>query len=127
MKTILSFLLLIVLTVSCQMKQKENAEVAEEHTETNVADSIKASAIFWVDKAEIENREEYRFRTVKAKVFIHEDGKVDLQAYINKQPKDVDKYLRDHLSKFKVSEKMFESGYVQPGEKIVQLLYGIRK
>ncbi|UVP13572.1 DUF4891 domain-containing protein [Bacteroides ovatus] len=29
--------------------------------------------------------------------------------------------MRHHLSKFQVTEKMFEGGYVQPGEQFVQL------
>ncbi|MCS2966296.1 DUF4891 domain-containing protein [Bacteroides ovatus] len=37
--------------------------------------------------------------------------------------------MRHHLSKFQVTEKMFEGGYVQPGEQFVQLrcLWGMLK
>ena len=60
-------------------------------------------------------------RTVKAKVFVHEDGKVDFQSFVKKQSTDLEKYIRHHLAKFQVSERMLESGYIQPGEQFVQL------
>ena len=92
----------------------------------NVLRTISATAIFWIDKAETKHCKEWGFRTVKAKVLIHENGKVDLEAFVKKQSPDMEKYVRHHLAKFQVSEKMLESGYVQPGEQFVQLrcLYG---
>ena len=108
MKTILFYFLLTILAVSCQLKQSEN-------TEKEVSDNVSNS-----------DTEECGFRTVKAKVLIHENGKVDLEAFVKKQSPDMEKYVRHHLAKFQVSEKMLESGYVQPGEQFVQLrcLYG---
>ena len=114
------------------MKQSENTEkevsdnVSNSDTEECIADTISATAIFWIDKAETKHCKEWGFRTVKAKVLIHENGKVDLEAFVKKQSPDMEKYVRHHLAKFQVSEKMLESGYVQPGEQFVQLrcLYG---
>ena len=132
MITILFYFLLTILAVSCQLKQSENTEkevsdnVSNSDTEECIADTISATAIFWIDKAETKHCKEWGFRTVKAKVLIHENGKVDLEAFVKKQSPDMEKYVRHHLAKFQVSEKMLESGYVQPGEQFVQLrcLYG---
>lgn len=127
MKAILSYFLLVVLLVSCQLKQNENAEkqvaknTSNDNTEECVADTVKATAIFWIDKAETKHCKEWGFRTIKAKVLIHPNGKVDLQAFVKKQSPDLERYIRHHLSKFQVSEKMLEGGYVQPGEQFVQL------
>ena len=136
MKTILFYFLLAILAVSCQSKQSENTEkevsdnVSNSDTEECIADTISATAIFWIDKhKEMPGQSSKRpgaVRTVKAKVNIHENGKVDLEAFVKKQSPDMEKYVRHHLAKFQVSEKMLESGYVQPGEQFVQLrcLYG---
>ena len=132
MKTILTLLLLIVVTTSCQLKKSDTA-VAEsteiDNAEDCTADTVKATAIFWIDKAETKHCKEYGFRTIKAKVLIREDGKVDLLSFVKKQSPDVEKYIRHHLSKFQVTEKMFEGGYVQPEEQFVQLrcLWGMLK
>ena len=135
MKTILTLLLLIVVTTSCQLKKSDNTETAvTESTEIDnaedcTADTVKATAIFWIDKVETKHCKEYGFRTIKAKVLIREDGKVDLLSFVKKQSPDVEKYIRHHLSKFQVTEKMFEGGYVQPEEQFVQLrcLWGMLK
>ena len=135
MKTILTLLLLIVVTTSCQLKKSDNTETAvAESTEIDnaedcTADTVKATAIFWIDKVETKHCKEYGFRTIKAKVLIREDGKVDLLSFVKKQSPDVEKYIRHHLSKFQVTEKMFEGGYVQPEEQFVQLrcLWGMLK
>ena len=135
MKTILTLLLLIVVTASCQLKKSDNTETAvAESTEIDnaedcTADTVKATAIFWIDKVETKHCKEYGFRTIKAKVLIREDGKVDLLSFVKKQSPDVEKYIRHHLSKFQVTEKMFEGGYVQPEEQFVQLrcLWGMLK
>jgi len=58
MKTILTLLLLIVVTTSCQLKKSDNTETAvAESTEIDnaedcTADTVKATAIFWIDKVE---------------------------------------------------------------------------
>ena len=123
MKTILTLLLLIVVTTSCQLKKSDNTETAvTESTEIDNAEDC-------IDKAETKHCKEYGFRTIKAHVLIREDGKVDLMSFVKKQSPAVETYIRHHLSKFKVSEKMFEGGYVQPGEQFVQLrcLWGMLK
>ena len=57
MKTILFYFLLTILAVSCQLKQSENTEkevsdnVSNSDTEECIADTISATAIFWIDKA----------------------------------------------------------------------------
>ena len=135
MKTNLTLLLLLVMMVSCQPKKSDSTEmsVAEaakiDNIEDCTVDTVKATAIFWIDKAETKHCKEYGFRTIKAHVLIREDGKVDLMSFVKKQSPAVETYIRHHLSKFKVSEKMFEGGYVQPGEQFVQLrcLWGMLK
>ena len=73
MKTNLTLLLLIIVMVSCQLKKSDNTEtaVAEateiDNTEDCTADTVKATAIFWIDKAETKHCKEYGFRTIKAK------------------------------------------------------------
>ena len=82
MKTILSCCLVIILAVSCQMKQNQNSDesidenMSVDNTETCMVDTVKATAIFWIDKAEAKHCKDSRLRTIKAKVFIHENGKV---------------------------------------------------
>ena len=106
MKTNLTLLLLLVMMVSCQPKKSDSIEmsVAEaakiDNIEDCAADTVKATAIFWIDKVETKHCKEYGFRTIKARVLIRE-----------------------------VTEKMFEGGYVQPGEQFVQLrcLWGMLK
>ena len=106
MKTILTLLLLIVVTASCQLKKSDNTETAvAESTEIDnaedcTADTVKATAIFWIDKAETKHCKEYGFRTIKAHVLIREDGKVDLMSFVKKQSPAVETYIRHHLSKF---------------------------
>ena len=81
MKTNLTLLFLLVMMISCQPKKSDSIEmsVAEaakiDNIEDCAADTVKATAIFWIDKVETK---EYGFRTIKAKVLIREDGKVDL-------------------------------------------------
>ena len=71
MKTILFYFLLTILAVSCQLKQSENTEkevsdnVSNSDTEECIADTISATAIFWIDKAETKHCKEWGFRTVK--------------------------------------------------------------
>lgn len=127
MKSILFYFLLLMLTVSCQFRQNEKAEdtIAEEPTsssvESNEVDTVKATAIFWVDKAEVIKLQNYTLRTVKAKVNIHEDGKVDFLSFIKQQPPELEQYVLDRLAEFEVSEKMLKGGYIKPGEQVVQL------
>ena len=98
MKTILTLLLLIVVTTSCQLKKSDNTETAvAESTEIDnaedcTADTVKATAIFWIDKAETKHCKEYGFRTIKAHVLIREDGKVDLMSFVKKQSPAVETY-----------------------------------
>ena len=78
MKTILSCCLVIILAVSCQMKQNQNSDesidenMSVDNTETCMVDTVKATAIFWIDKAEAKHCKDSGLRTIKAKVFIHE-------------------------------------------------------
>lgn len=135
MKTNLTLLFLLVMMVSCQPKKSDSIEmsVAEaakiDNIEDCTVDTVKATAIFWIDKVETKHCKEYGFRTIKAKVLIREDGKVNLLSFAKKQSPAVETYIRHHLFKFQVSEKMFEGGYVQPGEQFVQLrcLWGMLK
>lgn len=90
MKTILTLLLLIVVTTSCQLKKSDTA-VAEsteiDNAEDCTADTVKATAIFWIDKAETKHCKEYGFRTIKAHVLIRENGKVDLMSFVKNNPR----------------------------------------
>ena len=123
---LIPFFALLCILFSCQPSPKAQDGGEEDAQEEFVDTTPKATAIFWIDKAETKHCKEWGFRTVKAKVLIHENGKVDLEAFVKKQSPDMEKYVRHHLAKFQVSEKMLESGYVQPGEQFVQLrcLYG---
>lgn len=125
MRTVIFFFFIAILAVSCQMKQNESPDNSANDTgddvTTDVTDTIKSTAIFWIDKAELKNCKDYGFRTIKAKVFLHEDGKVDLLAFVKKQSSGSETYIRHHLSKFQVSEKMLKGNYVPLGEQYVQL------
>ena len=73
MKTNLTLLLLLVMMVSCQPKKSDSIEmsVAEaakiDNIEDCAADTVKATAIFWIDKVETKHCKEYGFRTIKQK------------------------------------------------------------
>lgn len=127
MKSILFYFLLLVLTASCQLRQNEKTEdtTAEDPTsnsvESNEVDTVKATAIFWVDKAELIKLQNYTLRTVKAKVNIREDGKVDFLSFIKHQTPELEQYILDRLVNFQVTEKMLKGGYIKPGEQVVQL------
>ena len=75
MKTILSCCLVIILAVSCQMKQNQNSDesidenMSVDNTETCMVDTVKATAIFWIDKAEAKHCKDSGLRTIKAKVY----------------------------------------------------------
>ena len=105
MKTILSCCLVIILAVSCQMKQKQNQNsddsIAEnmsvDGTETCIVDTVKATAIFWIDKAEAKHCKDSGLRTIKAKVFIHEDGKVEFESFVKKQSIGLEKYIEKRI------------------------------
>ena len=123
MKTILSCCLVIILAVSCQMKQNQNSDesIDENMSVDNTETTVKATAIFWIDKAEAKHCKDSGLRTVKAKVFIHENGKVDFLSFTKKQSSGVEKYILHHLDKFQISKRMLEGGYIQTGEQFVQL------
>ena len=127
MKTNLTLLLLLVMMVSCQPKKSDSIEmsVAEaakiDNIEDCATDTVKATAIFWIDKVETKHCKEYGFRTIKAKVLIHEDGKVEFESFVKKQSIGLEKYIRHHLDKFQISKRMLEGGYIQTGEQFVQL------
>ncbi len=73
MKTILSCCLVIILAVSCQMKQNQNSDesidenMSVDNTETCMVDTVKATAIFWIDKAEAKHCKDSGLRTIKGK------------------------------------------------------------
>ena len=120
MKTILTLLLLIVVTTSCQLKKSDNTETAvAESTEIDnaedcTADTVKATAIFWIDKAETKHCKEYGFRTIKAKVLIREDGKVNLLSFAKKQSPAVETYIRHHLPNLKFRKRCLKAGMCNP-------------
>ena len=99
MKTNLTLLLLLVMMVSCQPKKSDSTEmsVAEaakiDNIEDCTVDTVKATAIFWIDKVETKHCKEYGFRTIKAKVLIREDGKVNLLSFAKKQSPAVETYI----------------------------------
>lgn len=125
MKTILAFFSLIILAVSCQQNQNKNAnENISSKQIVSKSGPIDITAVFWIDKAERDTLTyPYHVRTVKAKVLIHEDGKVDLKEFIKDQTPSVDKYIRHHLAKFQIPPKEFGPRRIKPGEQIVQLRY----
>ena len=67
MKTNLTLLLLLVMMVSCQPKKSDSIEmsVAEaakiDNIEDCTVDTVKATAIFWIDKVETKHCKEYGF------------------------------------------------------------------
>lgn len=129
MRTILSCFLLVLLAVSCQVKEKEtpinatvdSVTVNKKEDVYLIKDTVEATAIFWIDKKEMKAGQAKNYRTVKAKVLIHRDGRVELQSFVKQQSNDLEKYVRHHLDKFRVSEEIFKSRYVKPGEQFVQL------
>ena len=86
-----------------------------------MVDTVKAPAIFWIDKAEAKHCKDSGLRTIKAKVFIHENGKVDFLSFTKKQSSGVEKYIHHHLHKFKNKKLIYKGGYILTGEQFVQL------
>lgn len=133
MRTGMLFFFLVILTISCQLKQREssdnlafdsgNADIdsCSVDAEECIVDTIKATAIFWIDKAELKNSKEFGLRTVKAKVFINEDGTVKFEGFVKKQSIAAEKYIRHHLAKFRVTKLMLDNHYIPLGEQYVQL------
>ncbi|MFR3550729.1 MAG: hypothetical protein ACLTTW_11075 [Coprobacter sp.] len=82
MKTILTLLLLIVVTTSCQLKKSDTA-VAEsteiDNAEDCTADTVKATAIFWIDKAETKTAK-IRLSYYQPMFSFVKNGKVDLMS-----------------------------------------------
>nr|WP_320058661.1 DUF4891 domain-containing protein [uncultured Bacteroides sp.] len=67
--------------------------------------------------------ERLQIKTIKAKVFTHESGKVNVLSFTKEQPEDVQRYLKYRLDFFKVTKIMIDSGYIKTGEQYVQLRY----
>ena len=117
MKTILSCCLVIILAVSCQMKQNQNSDesidgnMSVDNTETCMVDTVKATAIFWIDKAEAKHCKDSGLRTIKAKVFIHENGKVDFLSFTKKQSSGVEKYILHHLDRRYRTPQRYQKKY----------------
>lgn len=125
MKTLLYFFFFLILSASCQTgeNKKTNDDSAANNQDTQIAvpDTAKVTAIFWIDKSEFKNCPEYGYRTITAKVFVQKDGKVRLEAFCKRLTPREQTYIRHHLAKFRVSQKMLEGGYVKMGEQFVQL------
>lgn len=116
MKTILSCCLVIILAVSCQMKQNQNSDesidenMSVDNTETCMVDTVKATAIFWIDKAEAKHCKDSGLRTIKAKVFIHENGKVDFLSFTKKQSSGVESTYSIILINSKFQNECWKAG-----------------
>jgi len=111
----------ILVFFACQQSPKGDHNV--DKIEVREDDTIKATAIFWVDKVQRKKNERLQIKTIKAKVFIHENGKVNLLSFTKEQPEDVQRYLKYRLDFFKVTKIMIDSGYIKTGEQYVQLRY----
>lgn len=122
MKTILLCCFSLFLLASCQSdpKGRTSANVDEVADKDTIPE---ATGIYWVDKAKRVSKDPLAIRTVKAKVLVHEDGKVDLHSFVKEQPGHVERYLRYRLEIFRVQKVMLDSGFVKPGEQYVQLRY----
>lgn len=122
MKLLLLFFLGFLLLASCRHEVKRSIEMEED---TLFVDTFpKATAIMWIDKRKWVPAEGILpLATAKAKVYIREDGKVNLKSFVKKQPGNVQRYIRYHLEIFRVQKIMLDSGFVQPGEQYVQLRY----
>ena len=133
MKTILSCCLVIILAVSCQMKQNQNSDesidenMSVDNTETCMVDTVKATAIFWIDKhKEMPGQPSKRpgaVRTVKAKVNIHLAGRIEVLSYVKPQKGYIKSYINRRLETFRVRKVLMDSAYIKPGVQYVQLRY----
>lgn len=123
MKALLFLFFSLFLIVSCQSGSKESATAAAD--DTLFVDTFpKATAIFWVDKRKwVPNEGILPLATAKAKVIIHDNGKVDLKSFVKEQSGKVQRYLRYYLEVFRVQKLMMDSGFVKTGEQYVQLRY----
>ncbi|WP_071146599.1 DUF4891 domain-containing protein [Bacteroides ihuae] len=121
MKKTLCVLASILVFFACQQSLKSDHTVAQ--IEIKEDNNIKAMAIFWVDKVQRKQNERLQIQTVKAKVFIHKSGKVNILSFIKEQPEDIQRYLKYRLEIFKVTKIMIDSGYIKTGEQYVQLRY----
>ena len=75
-----------------------------------MVDTVKATAIFWIDKAEAKHCKDSGLRTIKAKVFIHENGKVDFLSFTKKQSSGVEKYISIILINSKFQNECWKAG-----------------
>ena len=133
MKTILSCCLVIILAVSCQMKQNQNSDesidenMSVDNTETCMVDTVKATAIFWIDKNKklpsYMSGKPVPIRTLKAQVEIDTVGSVEVLSYVKSQTKSVERHVNWCLETFKVKKVLMDSAYIKPGIQYVQLRY----
>ena len=124
MKLLLFFFFSLFLIVSCQHAPQQKADPDETETFDTIDTLPTATAIFWVDKRKwVRDEGILPLRTVKTKVVIREDGKVDLKSFVKPQDGNVERYLRYNLEIFRVQKVMIDSGFVKPGEQYVQLRY----
>lgn len=124
MKTFVFFFLLLLAASCRQMEQDVKGDpvpVNQNRCEVEPPGTPKATAIFFIDKEEQAKVKTFGWHTVKAKVNIHKDGRVDLIQFVNPQPGKTERYIRHHLLSFRVKELYLDGGYIKPGEQYVQL------
>lgn len=123
MKKLPLFFIYLSFFFACQQTPKSEHNFADKIEIKEEDDTIKATAIFWVDKVQRKKNERLQIKTIKAKVFTHESGKVNVLSFTKEQPEDVQRYLKYRLDFFKVTKIMIDSGYIKTGEQYVQLRY----
>lgn len=82
----------------------------------------KATAILWVDKKLRDKSERLHVKTVKAKVNISSNGKVEIISFLKAQPVNVERHIRRHVKDIN-AKSMIDNGYLKPGQQYVQLRY----
>ncbi|MCD8183045.1 MAG: DUF4891 domain-containing protein [Bacteroides sp.] len=127
MRILLFLLLSLFVMLSACRNGGQSGNGKQESGVEHVDTTLKATAIFWVDKEKNvyskQKRDPLPVRTVKAKVNIFTTGRVEVLSYVKPQSKQLEKYMQERLEVFRVAKVMLDSGYVKPGEQYVQLRY----
>ncbi len=110
------------------MKQNQNSDesidenMSVDNTETCMVDTVKATAIFWIDKNQKSSiAKNMDSVLLKLKYLSMKTEKSIFSLSSKKQSTDLEKYILHHLDKFQISKRMLEGGYIQTGEQFVQL------
>ncbi len=93
-------------------------------SELTECENIKAKAILWIDRTGNEKLTKYgAISTAKVRAKVFSDGTLRIISYCKKQKPEVITYLEKRVAAFTIPKRIFDGGYIKPGEQYLQLRY----